>query len=105
VNAPFYGLTPFPAVKFASIRRLTAPGFIKCGEKVPVIRYLRLIGAVWVFDLEYNNARADGHETAAAGAIAAARAADPGFEAAADLGWGIRTWFNNMGNNWNDASD
>ena len=44
--------------------------------------------------------------------LAASRAAllatllpDPGFEAAADLGWGIGTWFNNMGNNWNDASD
>jgi hypothetical protein len=69
-----------------------------------VLKFALLIGAAYVWDLDYNNARADGYSTTASGTIATARAADPGIEMAWDFGWGTGTYINNN-SNWNFPAD
>ncbi len=83
------------AVKFSGFKRIEIPRGLKCGRKVPIVKYILLIGVAYLWDADYNNARADGHSPLAAGAIATARAADPGLEMAWDFGWGTGTFINN----------
>ena len=80
------GLT---AAKFTGFRRVKVPRFCKFGRKVPVAKYVFLVGVTFLWNADYNNARADGYSPLQAGSIATARAADPGVEMAWDFGYGV----------------
>ncbi|GBC63866.1 hypothetical protein DENIS_4865 [Desulfonema ishimotonii] len=82
------------AVKFGGIKKIKIPRIAKCGKKVPIVKYAFLIGVLYLWDADYNNARADGCSPLEAGSIATARAADPGIEMAWDFGWGVGTFVN-----------
>jgi hypothetical protein len=64
-----------------------------------VVKLIFLLGAAYVWNLEYNNSRADGSTPRAAAAIATARTGDPGLEMAWDFGWSVGTGINNGINN------
>ena len=80
------GLT---AAKFTGFRRVKVPRLCKFGRKVPVAKYVFLVGVTYLWNADYNNARADGYSPWQAGSIATARAADPGVEMAWDFGYGV----------------
>ena len=81
-----------PVIKFTGFRKIDFPKPIKCGRRIPILKYALLVAAGYVWDIDYNNARAAGRSPAAAGAIATAKAADPGVEMAWDFGWSIGTY-------------
>ncbi len=87
------GKTP---VKFSGIRILKVPKLRAACRKVPILKYVVLIGGTMIWDIEYNNARANGHSPTAAGGIAWARVADPGFEMAVDFGSGVGNVINGV---------
>jgi hypothetical protein len=70
------------AIPFKGILRIRPPKSVKCLRKVPILKFGALIFAGYVYDMEYNNARADGYSAAKATGIAGARVADPGLEMA-----------------------
>lgn len=75
------------ARKLAGFKKFKVPRGIKCGRKIPIVKYAMLVGVAYLWEADYNNARADGYGPAAAGAIATARAADPGIEMSFDFGY------------------